>query len=154
VLNKKTHAKAFSLIEVIIAIALAGIAFTVLTQTFVNILYTLDSLESQSDREKHIRFVRSQIIMIDDRDEFEEGETITTLEFGEAEWEAEITETAVVDLFKADVRIKFENPDGEPFMWEETLFLLRPTWSDPIERSALLTEIKTDLDDADRQRDW
>jgi len=149
-----TTRKGFSLIEVIIAIAIAGIAFMVLTQTFVNILQTLDSLESKSDREKHIRFVRSVVIAEPELDEFESGDSIETLDFGTATWFADVEPTGVVDLFRANLEIEFDNPDGEPFTYSETLYLLRPTWSDPIERSSLLTDIQQEIEEQARRRDW
>lgn len=148
--------RAFTLIEVVIAIAIAGIAFTVLTQTFVNVLETLDSLESQSDREQHIRFVRSQVIATPDLDDFEQGDTIETLDFGTATWSATVEPTRIVDLFRARLTIEFANPDGEPFTFEETLLLLRPTWSsaDPIASSALLSEARTEIENAAMNRNW
>ena len=149
-----TFRRGFSLIEVVIAIAIAGTAFLVLTETFFNVLLTLEGLESESDYEKDVRFVRRQIIQIADRDELEEGGEITTLDLGEAEWDAEIEETETVDLFKLELEIEFENPAGEPIQYREILYLLRPTWSDPIESSAILSEVKDRIEDENRRRDW
>jgi len=152
--SKASLCRGFSLIEVVIAIALAGVAFLVLTETFFNVLLTLDNLESESDIEKDIRFVRREIIQISDRDELEEGGEITTLDLGEAQWEAEAEETGTVDLFKVVLEITFENPEGEPLHYAETLYLLRPTWSDPIESSAILSEVRDRIEDENRYRDW
>lgn len=146
---------AFSLIETVIAVAIAGIAFFVLTETFFNVLLTLEDLETKADNQKDLRFVRSQVIRIADRDEVEEGGTITTLGLGEADWDAEIEETETVDLFRLFLEIEFENPDGEePIRHAETLTLLRPTWSDAIERSSLLEDVRRDIEDEQRRRDW
>lgn len=144
----------FSLIEVVIAIAIAGAAFLVLTETFFNILLTLESLESQSDYQKDVRFVRSQVIQIADREELEDGGEITTLNLGEAEWWAEVEETDIVDLFKLDLEIAFDNPDGDPIEWAETLYLLRPTWGDSFERGSLLDEVRRRIEDEAYDRDW
>ena len=152
--SKASRRPGFSLIEVVIAIALAGIAFIVLTETFFNVLLTLDRLETESDFEKDVRFVRRQIIQISDRDEFEEGGEITTLDLGTAEWNAEAEETETVDLFKVNLEIEFENPEGDPIDYVETLYLLRPTWSDPIESSAILSEVRDRIEDRNRDRDW
>lgn len=146
--------RGFSLIEVVIAIAVAGIAFFVLTETFFNVLLTLDALETESDYQKDVRFVRRQVIQIADRDELEDGGEITTLDLGEAAWEVELLETGIVDLFQADLRIEFENPEGEPFEYRETLYLLRPTWSDPIESSAILSEVRDRIEAMNLRRDW
>jgi prepilin-type N-terminal cleavage/methylation domain-containing protein len=144
----------FSLIEVVIAIAIAGFAFFALTQTFFNILLTLDALESESDIQKDIRFVRRQIIQIQEREDLEDGGEIPTLDLGAAEWTAELEETTVVDLFRLDLSVEFENPEGEPIPYNETLYLLRPTWSDPIDSSEILAEAKDRIEEKIRDRDW
>lgn len=146
--------KGFSLIEAVIAIAIAGIAFFMLTETFFNVLLTLESLESQHDYQKDVRFVRSKVIQLSDREEVEEGGEITTLDLGEARWEAEIEETGTTDLFRLLLQVEFENPDGDPVPYREVLYLLRPTWSDPIERSSLLEEARKEIEDEARFRDW
>ena len=151
---KSISRKGFSLIEAVIAIAIAGIAFFVLTETFFNVLLTLDSLESESDYQKDVRFVRRQIIQIQEREDLEDGGEITTLDLGTAEWRVEFEETTVVDLFRLQLEIEFENPEGEPILYRERLFLLRPTWSDPIESSEILAEVKEQIEDNARDRDW
>ena len=153
-MTRSGPASGFSLVEVVIAIAIAGIAFIVLTETFFNVLLTVDSLEAETDFEKDVRFVRRVVIQIADRDEVEEGGEITTLDLGEAEWSAEVEETDIVDLFTVDLRIVFENPEGEPVTHEERLHLLRPTWSDPIESSAILSEVRDRIQDEALRRDW
>ena len=148
------RSKGFSLIEVVIAIAIAGIAFFVLTETFFNVLLTLESLESESDYQKDVRFVRREIIQIADRDELEEGGEITTLDLGKAEWRVEVEALDVVDLFRVDLEIEFENPEGEPIDYSEVLYLLRPTWSDPIESSSILSEARDRIEEQNLRRDW
>ena len=146
--------KGFSLIEVLVAVAIAGIAFFVLTETFFNVLLTLESLESESDYQKDVRFVRREIVQIADRDELEDGGEITTLDLGTAEWRAELEALDVVDLFKVELEIDFENPEGEPINYRETLYLLRPTWSDPIESSSILSEARDRIEEQNMRRDW
>jgi len=153
-IHKRNLRSGFSLIEVIIAIAIAGISFFVLTETFFNVLLTLEGLESESDYQKDVRFVRRQIIQIADRDELEDGGEITTLDLGQAEWLVEIEETNIVDLFTVQLEITFENPDGKSIEYQEILYLMRPTWSDPIESSAILSEVRDSIEDEERGRDW
>ncbi|MEX0331347.1 MAG: PilW family protein [Puniceicoccaceae bacterium] len=154
VIHKPSQSSGFSLIEVVIAVSLAGIAFFVLTQTFFNVLLTLESLESQSDYQKDVRFVRREIIQIADRDDLEQGGEITTLDLGQASWLVEIEETEIVDLFKVMLEIEFENPEGEPIEYQEVLYLMRPTWSDPIESSAILSEVRDAILEENLRRDW
>ena len=152
--NRRPPGAGFSLIEVVIAVAIAGLAFIVLTETFFNVLLTLEGLESESDYQKDVRFVRREIIRIAERDELEAGGEITTLDLGEARWEAEVEALDIVDLFKVDLEIEFENPVGEEILYRETLYLLRPTWSDPIESSAILSEARDRIEDQNLRRDW
>jgi prepilin-type N-terminal cleavage/methylation domain-containing protein len=152
--SKSAPRAGFSLIETVIAIAIAGIAFFMLTETFFNVLLTLESLESETEYQKDIRFVRSQVIRIADPDEIELGGDITTLDLGRARWEADIEETETVDLFELRLQIDFENPAGERFVHTETLWLLRPTWGDSFERGALLTEVRQQIEEEALRRDW
>ena len=145
----------FSLIETLVAVAIAGVAFFVLTETFFNVLLTLEGLESEADYQKDIRFVRSQVIQIADRDDLLEGGEITTLDLGEATWTADLEDTAVLDLFALDLSIRFENPQGDPFAHREQLYLLRPTWTeDGFDRSEKRSDIQRELESRDRRRDW
>lgn len=145
----------FSLIETLVAVAIAGIAFFVLTETFFNVLLTLEGLESENDSQKDVRFVRSQVIQLASRDELLDGGEISTLDLGVATWEADLEATSVLDLFALDLSIRFENPEGDPFEYEERLFLLRPTWAeDGFDRSELRADIQRELESRDRRRDW
>lgn len=152
--NAEVGRRGFSLVEVVIAIAIAGIAFIVLTETFFNVLLTLDSLEEETDFEKDIRFVRREIISLPDREQLEDGGTITTLDHGPADWEAQLEETDILDLFKLKLTITFAPPEADPLVYEETLHLLRPTWSDPISSSGILAEAKDRIEEQKRGRDW
>ena len=153
-IRNNSSGSGFSLIEVVIAISVMGISFFLLTETFFNILLTLDSLEAQSDYQKDVRFVRREIIQIADREELEDGGEITTLDLGEAGWEVELEETEIVHPFKVDLLIEFEKPGGEPFQYREKLYLLRPTWSDPIESSAILADARDRIEQENLRRDW
>lgn len=153
--TKPRRQSGFSLIETVIAIAIAGIAFFMLTETFFHVLLTLESLDSETDYQKDIRFVRSQIIQLADREEVETGGEITTLDLGQANWRAEIEATEVVDLYRLLLDIEFAVPDGEPLLYRESLLLLRPTWrEDDFERSTLLSEVRKQIEEEDRRRDW
>ena len=144
---KSSRTSGFTLIEVLLALALFGIIFGAIMQGFINTLQALSTLEESADRNPDVRFVRSQVIQIDDRDEMEGGGTIETLDLGPAEWQAEIEETDIADLFrlKLDITIRPPAPE-EPVEYHETLYVLRPTWSDPVERSILLGDAKKDLE--------
>lgn len=145
----------FTLLEVTLALAIFSFAIVVLTQAFVNILMSLDAIKVASDREPTFRFIRTQVIQISDREELEQGGEIDTLDLGPAFWEVEIEQTEVLDLFRVDLRIELNPPELDaPLVREETLYLLRPTWSDPIDRSELKADAQDRLLLTRQQSDW
>ena len=130
----------FTLVEVILAIALFAMAAGILVEIVFNINFALEQLESQVNREADIRFVRRTVLAIADREKLEDGDEIRTLSSGNATWEAEIEETEVVDLFMLKLSITFDDEDSkdEPHIYQ--LYVLRQGWSQATERSALLSE--------------
>ena len=58
----------------------------------------------------------------------------------------EIYPTDIIDLFECRLDIEFLNPKAQTKKtYSETLYLLRPTWSESDERSSLLQEKKDAL---------
>ncbi|MFQ3226370.1 MAG: general secretion pathway protein I [Lentimonas sp.] len=136
----------FSLIEVVVALALFAMASVVLTSTFVNALLAREHGQSNDIRNADIRAVRMQILLEPNIEDAEDGDRYETLENGTAHWEASIEPTNVVDLFQVQLSIEFSEPqEGQEAAYTETLYLLRPTWSESDERSQLLQDKKDDL---------
>ncbi|CAA6678316.1 MULTISPECIES: type II secretion system protein J [unclassified Lentimonas] len=136
----------FSLIEVVIALALFAMASVVLTSTFVNALLAREHGQSNDIRNADIRAVRMQILLEPNIEDAENGDRYETLENGTATWSATIEPTNVVDLFQVQLSIEFSEPqDQQATSHTETLYLLRPTWSESDERSQLLQDKKDDL---------
>ena len=139
----------FSLIEVVVALALFAMASVVLTSSFVNALLAREHGQSNDLRNADIRAVRMQLLLQPNRDDAEDGDRYETLNNGTANWEAAIEPTNVVDLFQVQLQIEFsEPPEGSDAKHTETLYLLRPTWSESNERSDLLQDKKDELQDS------
>jgi general secretion pathway protein I len=139
----------FSLIEVVVALALFAMASVVLTSTFVNALLAREHGQSNDIRNADIRAVRMQLLLEPNIEDAEDGDRYETFENGTANWEASIEPTNVVDLFQVQLRIDFSEPqEGSDATHMETLYLLRPTWSESDERSQLLQDKKDDLQDS------
>lgn len=146
---------AFSLIEVVIAVAIFAMAATVLTSAFANALLARERSVSNDLLNVDIRAVRLQLLLEASLEDAEDGDDMETLSSGEASWEAEIEPTEVVDLFRVQLNIKFsEPPEDLPSEYTETLYLLRPTWSDGGERSDLLQDKRDALEDTRRDLDF
>ncbi len=136
----------FSLIEVVVALAIFAMSAVVLTDTFVNSLLAREKGVGNDTRNRDIRAVRMQLLLEPNRDDAEDGDTYETLSNGVASWEADIEPTNVIDLFQVQLRVDFEEPqDEQEASYQETLYLLRPTWSESDERSDLLQEKKDAL---------
>ena len=146
---------AFSLIEVVIAVAIFGMAATVLMSAFVNALLARERGASIDLLDADIRAVRMQLLLEPNLEDAEDGDEYETLNSGEASWEAIIEPTNVVDLFQVELRINFSKPaEGLPSEHVETLYLLRPTWSESDERSDLLQEKREALEDTRRDYEF
>jgi len=146
--RSRRKSSAFTLIEVVIAVALFAMASIILTSTFVNALQLRDRVTSNDIRDADIRAVRLQLLLEPNRDDAEDGDRIETLKNGEASWRAQIEPTEIIDLFSVRFEIEFQDPQGGQLAtYSELLYLLRPTWSEADERSTLLQEKKEAIDD-------
>lgn len=149
--SRQTGRGAFSLIEVVIAVAIFAMAASVLLSAFTNALLARERSVSNDLLNADIRAVRMQLLLEANIEDAEDGDIYETLSSGLATWEARIEPTNVVDLFRVDLRIDFtEPPEDLPPLYEETLYLLRPTWSESDERSDLLQDKREALEDMRR----
>ena len=136
----------FSLIEVVVALALFAMASVVLTSSFVNALLAREHGQSNDLRHADIRAVRMQLLLEPNIDDAEDGDRYDTLNNGTANWQASIEPTNVIDLFEVQLSIEFSEPQEEQAATHtESLYLLRPTWSESDERSDLLQDKKDEL---------
>ena len=149
----RKRAYAFSLIEVIIALTVFALAATVLMSSFVDALLAREGSSNKSLINTDIRMVRMQLLLEPSIEAAEDGNEYQSLSSGEASWIATIYPTNVVDLFKVDFSIEFqEPPDGHSGSYKEILYLLRPTWSEMEERDELLRDKRKEL--LDSRRDY
>lgn len=147
----RKRANAFSLIEVVIALAVFALAATVLMSSFVDALLARESTSSKSLINTDIRAVRMQLLLEPSIEAAEDGNEYESLSSGEASWTATINPTNVVDLFKVNFSIEFrEPPEGHSGSYKEILYLLRPTWSEIDERDKLLHDKRKELLDSRR----
>ena len=149
--SRSKRVAAFTLVEVLIAVAIFAMAASVLMSAFVNALLSRERAVQYDLLNADIRAVRMQLLLEPDLEDAEDGDEYETVHSGEASWEAQVVPTNVVDLFQVELSIRFsEPPEGLVPDYTETLYLLRPTWSESDERSDLLQDKREALEDTRR----
>ncbi|MGC6456499.1 MAG: PulJ/GspJ family protein [Coraliomargaritaceae bacterium] len=150
--RRELNRDGFTLIEVVVALAIFASASVGLTMAFTSIITVREHGVRSDLLDADLRAVRRQLLLEPDLEAAEEGNTLETLSCGEAEWIAEILPTEVVDLFQVRFSIELSDPpEGLPDQYSETLYLLRPTWSEKEERDELLADKREALE---RERDF
>lgn len=146
--------RAFTLIEVLLALALFAIAGLVLAAAYTNVLNNLEKVRLDQALEDELAMVRAQVLLQPELEEVEEGGEVPTLNYGTARWRATVTPSErIADLFRVDLEIELEARDPVPARTlTQTLWLLRPDWSEPTERDNLRAERRKEIQEAKRYR--
>lgn len=145
----------FSLIEVLLALSISAVAIVVLAEAFVNTLWALSMVEEQPEDETRYRFVRSQVLLEPDLDTFEQGGNLRLLDGSQAFWEAEVEYTDTTDLFLVELTIELRGLErAADRVRVETFYLLRPSWSEAVERSIRRSDAEDRIEDVRRTWDW
>jgi general secretion pathway protein I len=133
----------FTLLEVLVALAIFAMAAVVLGATYVNALNAYEAATRRNEYDEDLRFVRAAMLAEPDRDKVEEGGQLNLGGSKRARWQADIASTGTADLFAVTWTCEITDPARpQPYRVTQTLMLLRPTWSDPVERSQLLEQAK------------
>jgi general secretion pathway protein I len=87
--------------------------------------------------------VRAALLAEPSRDKVEEGGDLNLGGEKRGRWQAEVASTDTADLFAVTWTCTITDPARPaPYHTTQTFLLLRPTWSDPVERSQLLDNAK------------
>lgn len=132
--------RAFTLIEVLVSLAIFALASVVLAAAYLNVLGGYQAVALRQQGEEEWKLVRSVVLSEADREKVEAGGRLQLSDGSNLQWTATIEGTAVADLFAVTVR---SEPDftvkNENRVREQKILLLRPKWSDPVERDKLRT---------------
>jgi len=134
----------FTLLEVIVALAIFALAAVVLGAAYVNVLNAYAVVARGNQADEDLRFARAQLLAEPDRTKAETGGDFAAAGGRTVKWHAKIESTATADLFT--VTFVCEQPDtagGGTQATTEQFMLLRPTWADPAEN----TKLKQDAQD-------
>jgi general secretion pathway protein I len=141
--------RAFTLIEVLVSLAILAIATVALGSAYVNLLLTHDALRKADGSGDDMHWVRIALLVEADRATAERGGDVVMPDGRTARWRATITPAAVSDLF--DVVLEVELPPaggegGDLTRSTTTLRLLRPTWSTDTERNQRIQDARKRLE--------
>lgn len=139
------RARAFTLIEVLVALAILALAAIVLGAAYANTLGAHRTVAQRASGGSAMDFLRDQILNEPEREKVEKGGDLSLPDDRRLRWETKVEEVAVPDLFKVTVTTR---TSGGTMKTEEealeTLMVLRPTWSDPQRREQLRSDWRAD----------
>lgn len=129
---------AFSLLEVLIALAIFAMAAVVLGAAYINILMSYESADRALQRNEDVEFARAALLTETDRETVEKGGDFQSGSNRRVTWKAAIEQTDTPDLFQVTFECEITSPDlKQPEHVLQTFRVLRPTWSKGNERDTL-----------------
>jgi prepilin-type N-terminal cleavage/methylation domain-containing protein len=134
----------FTLLEVLMALVIFGLAAVMLGSAYVNVLNSYEVAARGSRVNEDFAFARQIVLTEPDRKKLEEGGEFETVGGGRFKWNVEITSTQMPNLFNVAFQAEMsEATRPEPIKSLHNFTVLRPTWSiDPVEQGKLKEDVK------------
>lgn len=131
--------RAFTLVEVLVALAIFALAAVALGAAYVNLIQLHAALKARDGSGDDMQWARAVLLAEPDRAVAEQGGDVVLPDGRSATWRAVITPTGVSDLFEVEIELNAPPPagGGDLVRTRAKLRLLRPTWSIPAEREEL-----------------
>ncbi len=126
----------FTLLEVLVGIAVLALAAVVLGAAYVNTLHAHHAVAHRAASGHGVEYLREAVLNEPERGQVEQGGWLNLPGHRQLRWEARVEEAAAPDLFKVTLRGRITG-SGDDETFEHTLMLLRPTWSDSAKRERL-----------------
>jgi len=129
--------RGFTLIEVLVALAIFTLTAVVLGGAYLNVLNSYEVARRSNLNDSAVSFARSQLLSQADLQTAENG---AAFDDGDrhVKWTAEIEPASTTDLFTVTFTCTVTEPSAhEPRVVVESFMLVRPTWSDPTARTQL-----------------
>jgi general secretion pathway protein I len=134
----------FTLLEVLVALAIFALAAVVLGSTYLNVLNAYHFANATDTRDEEVRFARAQLMAEPDRQKAEEGGDFEASGGGRVSWHAKIETSNTADVFEVTFTCEVAETDAKktnrPVV--ETFMLLRPTWSQGLDMTKLRQQAK------------
>jgi len=141
--ERRARTGGFTLLEVLIALAIFVMAAIMLAASYLNVLAGYEAANRAVERHEDVDFARAALMAETDRDAVEKGGEFEAANARRVRWKATIEETEMPDLYL--VIFDCELSGGtlkQPEKVQQRFRLLRPTWSKGDERDKLRAKVR------------
>jgi len=136
--------RGFTILEVLVALAIFAGAAVMLSATYLNVLNGYALIEHEGDYQNEIRFARATLLAEPDLDTAEKGGDFEAANGRRVSWKASIDPTETADLFTVTFECEITASEmKQPVHTTDVFRLLRPTWSKVDERDKLRSAART-----------
>jgi general secretion pathway protein I len=138
---------AFTLIEVLVALAIFALAAVGLGSAYSNVLLSRMALKEKGVGEEDFARCRAAMLETANFADIEKGGDVYLPDDRMARWKGKIEPTTVADLFWVTITVEIQTTAGGLYGTprEQSQWILRPTWSVESERAKLLADAKERL---------
>jgi general secretion pathway protein I len=143
--RSESRRAAFTLLEVLVALAIFALAAIVLGSAYLNILTSYDAVARAAAVSEDLAFARQQVLLEPDRKKLEQGGEFDSVNGRHVRWSAEFALGVMPDVYNVTFTCEINDPGKiEATKAVEKFTLLRPTWT--IEDTAADNEkLRTDV---------
>jgi general secretion pathway protein I len=121
---------AFTLLEVLVALAIFALSAIVLGSAYLNIITSYDVVARNAAVSEDVAFARRQVMTEADRTKLEKGGEFDSANGRRVRWTVDIAPTTMPDLFTVTFNVEIDDPGKtESSKTTETITVLRPTWA-------------------------
>ena len=147
------RAGAFSLIEVLVALAIFAMGAVLLASSYINVLFAYGAAANVDSYEDDLRTVRQLVLEEPDPELLEQGGDVELPGDRHASWNVTLEPTETVDLHRVLLEVEISGGElKEAVHVTQEFQVLRPTWSDATERSRLLAEAQSRITEINQAR--
>ncbi|MFA6287104.1 MAG: prepilin-type N-terminal cleavage/methylation domain-containing protein [Opitutaceae bacterium] len=134
---------AFTLLEVLVALAIFAMAAVVLGGSYLNVLNGYEVARRATVSNPDVAFARTALLAQADVDLARQGAEFDAADGRHVRWTATIDPTTVADLFTVTFECEISGTGlSEPQKTKQVFRVLRPTWSQATDRTTLRANAK------------
>lgn len=135
---KRSRHNGFTMLEVLIALAIFALAAVVLAGAYINVLTGYEVAKRATVSEPEMQFARRQLLSQADIELARQGGEFAAADGRQVRWTATIDPTNEADLFQVTFECEAAATSSiKEHKVQQTFRVLRPTWSVAADRSTL-----------------